>query len=109
MSELTADQARVILTAVGLPSTAKAHKHRRDRGPSAAFAFLTGQSRDEQRGRNSLPLGIERIARDVLACALVPVRGVPQVAFFPVQVRMHPRATGIVDILSDRMCTVPVA
>src|SRR5204863_648044 len=41
--------------------------------------------------------------------AAIPVRRIGEVALFAVQVRMHPRTGGIVDVLSHGMRAVPVA
>src|SRR5438309_11944282 len=63
----------------------------------------------QQRSGDALPLGVERIACDVAAGALVPVAGVSEVAFLAVKVRVDPRAARIVDVLCDGVRAVPVA
>src|SRR5215471_17457204 len=59
--------------------------------------------------RDLLPFLFERQRRYGLAGAAIPIRGVPRIAFLPVQVRVNPRGFGVVDILRNFVRRVPVA
>ena len=63
----------------------------------------------EQRTRDSVPLGIQRIRRHELTRAVIPICGVSEIAFFPVQVGVDPRAGPVLDAVCHLVCFIPVA
>ena len=63
----------------------------------------------EQRTRDSVPLGIQRIRRHELTRAVVPVSGVSVIAFLPVQIGVDPRASPVLDAVGHLVRFIPVA
>jgi len=62
----------------------------------------------QQRGRNLLPLHLERLTTLWFPRAAIPVSRVRQVTFLAVEVGVNPRAGLVVDILSHLMRRVPI-
>ena len=63
----------------------------------------------QQRPRNRLPFRLERLPAERLARAAVPIGGVAGVAFFPVQIGMHPIAVAALVVLREVMRAVEIA
>src|SRR5262249_18234949 len=68
-----------------------------------------GRQAAKQVERDAPPLEVERVGRDRLTGAFVPVGGVAEIAFLAMQVRMHPGGVRILDVLGEMMRSVPFA
>ena len=66
-------------------------------------------TRAEQRGRDRVPLGLERAGRDRLAGGAVPVAGIGQIALDAVQIGVHPGGVRAFVVHDDLVRLVPVA
>src|SRR5438105_15220065 len=72
-------------------------------------ACTTTTAAVQQLHDNSAPLRLERIGRLGPPGAVIPVTRVAEVSLLPVQVRVHPRAASVADILCDRVRCIPVS
>jgi hypothetical protein len=73
-------------------------------GSAPSHALLGEQGRD-----NLVPFVIERDSRYRPAGTTIPIRRVSGISFFTMQVSVYPGALFVVYVLSDAMCSVPVA
>ena len=78
----------------------------------ASFVVEDGQARAADRaGAETIlrPLFVERVVRDRLSGAAIPVAGVREIPFFSMKVGVNPGPSLVLDLLRNRMGGVPVA
>src|SRR5215213_4047786 len=61
---------------------------------SVVMCSVLSKRRGEQRYHQGIPFGFERPVCHWLARAAIPICGIRQVAFFAMQISMHPRTGG---------------